>query len=290
MRVLITGATGFIGQQFIAAQHEYYEVNALVRSRDVSIPGAITHHYDGTINSIKYALKEIDIVLHLATFYRATHQEEDITPLLEANIVFGTQLLEAMKKTGKNRIVNVGTTWQKFNDEHYKYANLYAATKQAFQELLAFYSDAYSWNCLNLHFNDTYGKTDQRKKIIQLLIETAKNGTSLDMSPGEQRFETCHICDAVRALDIALKRVSLAEAPKSEEFTILTGDDISLKELTKLIESEFNLPININWGGRPYRDREVMTLPESVYQTLPGWKKQVSLKEGIKELWCSESF
>ena len=284
MKVLITGATGFVGQQFIATLHKDYELHALVRNKDVSILGAITHHYDGTINSIKNALKDIDSVLHLATCYRAAHQEEDISPLLDANIIFGTQLLEAMKQTGKSRIVNVGTTWQKFNDEHHKYANLYAATKQAFQELLNFYSDAYNWHCLNLHFNDTYGKEDHRKKIIQLLIETAKNGTSLDMSPGEQRFETCHISDAINALHIALTRVSKSEAPQSEEFSILTGDDTSLKELVIKIETVVNMPVNINWGLRHYRDREVMTLPRNTYKTLPGWKKKVSLEDGIKEL------
>lgn len=284
MKVLITGATGFVGQQFIATLYKNYELHALVRSEDVSIPGAISHHYDGTINSIKNALEGIDSVLHLATCYRATHQEDDIAPLLDANIVFGTQLLEAMKQTGKSRIVNVGTTWQKFNDEHHKYANLYAATKQAFQELLNFYSDAYKWHCLNLHFNDTYGKEDHRKKIIQLLIETAKNGTSLDMSPGDQRFETCHINDAINALNIALKRVSDSNIPKNEEFSILTGDDMSLKELAGILESVINMQVTVNWGGRPYREREVMSIPLNKYRKLPGWEKIVSLEDGIRDL------
>lgn len=284
MKVLVTGATGFIGQQFIASLQGEYEIHALVRSGSIELPSVHVHEYNGSISSIKAALENIDTVLHLATCYRATHQEEDIAPLLEANIIFGAQLLEAMKQVGTRRIVNVGTTWQKFEGIDHRYANLYAATKQAFQELLNFYSDAYNWHSLNLHFNDTYGKADHRKKIIQLLIETAKKGTSLDMSPGEQRFETCHISDAINALDISLKRVYTSSEPKNEEFSILTGDGISLKELVTAIENIIGSPININWGVRAYRDREVMSLPSRVYQVLPGWDKKIPLEDGIKEL------
>lgn len=283
MKILVTGATGFVGQQFIASMRDDYEIHALVRGHNVSIPGAKVHHYDGTIRSIKTALNDIDAVLHLATCYRAVHTEDDITPLLEANLIFGTNLLEAMKQTKTSRIVNVGTTWQKFGNEHHRYANLYAATKQAFQELLGFYADAYQWQSLNLHFNDTYGKNDHRKKIIQLLIETARNGVSLDMSPGEQRFETCHINDAVSALDVSLKRVYTSDEPKNEEFSILTGDDMSLKDLVKTIEEVINLPININWGARPYRNREVMVLPHDRYCVLMDWEKKVVLVEGIRD-------
>jgi len=284
MKVLVTGATGFIGQQFIATLRNEYDIHALVRANNGSITGAHIHEYDGTISSIKAALTDIDVVLHLATCYRAAHQESDITPMLEANIVFGTQLLEAMNQTGTCRIVNVGTTWQKVEGEHYRYANLYAATKQAFQELLNFYSDAYKWHSLHLHFNDTYGKEDHRKKIIQLLIETAEKGNDLDMSLGEQRFEACHISDAINALNVALKRVALSDTPRCEEFSILTGDDTSLRELVSLVESVTQLPLRINWGMRPYRDREVMAPPHHAYTQLPGWKKKISLQEGIKDL------
>ncbi|SBT11694.1 NAD-dependent epimerase/dehydratase family protein [Vibrio celticus] len=284
MKILVTGATGFVGQQFITSMYEYYEIHALVRNQGVSIAGVHVHYYDGTIGSIKNALKDIDVVLHLATCFRALHTEDDIDPLLEANIVFGTHLLEAMKQTKTSKIVNVGTTWQRFNCEYYRYANLYAATKQAFQELLGFYSDAYQWQSLNLHFNDTYGKEDHRKKIIQLLIETAINKGTLDMSLGEQRFETCYISDAVNALNIGLERVLSTRVPLNEEFSILTGNDTSLKELVVIIEDEIGLPININWGARAYREREVMKIPFSSYQCLPNWNKKVSLKEGIKLL------
>ena len=42
--------------------------------------------------------------------------------------------------------------------------------------------------------------------------------------------------------------------------------------------------MNINWGGRPYRDREVMkTLSE--YLTVPGWEPRINLIKGLAELY-----
>lgn len=291
MKVLITGASGFIGQNFIKKYSGIFEIRALGRNLEsiACYEKVEQFYYDGTIASVKQALINVDAVIHLATCYIATHQEDDIDKLLSANITFGTHLLEAMKQTDIRRLVNIGTTWQKFNGEHYRYANLYAATKQAFQEIVGYYSDACKWSCVNLHLNDTYGRDDYRKKIIQLLIETAESGSSLDMSPGEQLFEACHIDDTVIAINVALERVLDSNTPCVEEYSILTGDSLTLKELVQLIESVSGKKININWGTRAYREREVMFLPKDKYQILPGWEKNISLEFGIREFLIKDS-
>lgn len=285
MRILVTGASGFIGSQFINRYRDKYEIHALIRKNSVlKIDLPHIHYYDGTLNSIKKAMFNIDIVIHLATYYIAEHREDDIEKLLQANVNYGAQLLESMKQLGVKRIVNIGTTWQKFGGQEYRYANLYAATKQVFQELLSYYADAYQWRAINLHLNDTYGKDDHRKKIIQLLLEAAETGEVLNMSPGEQRFETCHIDDVLNALNIALGRLTVGISPSNEEFSILTGDDISLRELVKLVEKITGKSIHINWGGRPYREREVMFTPFSSYRKLPGWEKLIPLEKGVEKL------
>jgi nucleoside-diphosphate-sugar epimerase len=45
-------------------------------------------------------------------------------------------------------------------------------------------------------------------------------------------------------------------------------------------------PLNIVWGGRPYRAREVME-PWTAFSTLPGWSPRISLKEGIRRMVSS---
>jgi hypothetical protein len=38
--------------------------------------------------------------------------------------------------------------------------------------------------------------------------------------------------------------------------------------------------LNIEWGGRPYRDREVMVPWKGI--PVPGWKAKVNVEEGIQ--------
>src|SRR4051812_1833664 len=75
-----------------------------------------------------------DVVFHLASLFVSDHRVQDVQNLVESNLLFGTQLLEAMAQAGVKRIINTGTSWQCPHP-----FNLYAATKQAFESILGYY-------------------------------------------------------------------------------------------------------------------------------------------------------
>jgi len=54
--------------------------------------------------------------------------------------------------------------------------------------------------------------------------------------------------------------------------------------LVKKVQEIMALPINIKWGVRPYRDREVMKPPYEHYSVLPNWSPKVSLENGLKKM------
>ena len=57
---------------------------------------------------------------------------------------------------------------------------------------------------------------------------------------------------------------------------------MSLKELSKVFEEVTNTKLNIKWGVRPYREREVM-IPYNNGQTVPNWNQQYTLKQAIQK-------
>ena len=79
------------------------------------------------------------------------------------------------------------------------------------------------------------------------------------MSPGDQLIDIVNI-DTVT--DKYLKLINLLSNSHAQynlaSFVISSGREISLKQLAKEYEIQNKVKLNIVWGGRAYRDREVM--------------------------------
>ena len=71
-----------------------------------------------------------------------------------------------------------------------------------------------------------------------------------------------------------------------EAFGVSSGAALPLKELAAIYSSVSGYPMNIEWGGRPYRPREVMQ-PWHSFKVLPGWVPTIDLATGIKR--CLEN-
>ena len=56
------------------------------------------HQHDGTTSSMINIIKDaqLDVVFHLASLFLAQHTSEDIEKFVQSNLLFGTQLVEAM--------------------------------------------------------------------------------------------------------------------------------------------------------------------------------------------------
>lgn len=289
MRTLMTGATGFIGRRLASVLVENgHKVQAVVRAQtDLArlVPGVVPHLHDGGMESLRSILTETkpDIVVHLAARCQDRHFPSDIEHLIKDNITFGAMLLEAMAQTGTRHLVNTSTSWQHFQGRAYSPTCLYAATKQAFEALLRYYSDTQGLNVLTLKLFDTYGPQDPRGKLVSLFLRMLRDGSSLDMSPGEQLIDLMHVDDVVSAYMVAMERLMSGLAPGEESYAVSSGIHIQLRDLAALFSDRAGAPLHINWGARPYREREVMT-PWSTGVSLPGWRPRIGLGEGLSRL------
>jgi nucleoside-diphosphate-sugar epimerase len=103
------------------------------------------------------------------------------------------------------------------------------------------------------------------------------------MSPGEQRLDLVYIDDVVAAFLRAAELTGTLRTGEIKTYAVRSGRACSLKELVRLYEQLFGKTLPIHFGGRVYRDREVMT-PWQGETTPPGWKAEVSLEEGVQRL------
>lgn len=282
-RVLVSGATGFIGTELTKSLvQQGAHVTAITRSK----PANNAIDWIQVTETQQFPNDQIEInspefIFHLATRFQAAHNPSDINSLIQSNIEFGVQLLEACKNIGA-RFINISSSWQHYEGKPYSPVSLYAATKQAFADIALYYSET-GLDFRDLAIYDTYGPTDERNKLIRLLLLAASTGTPIDMGEGSQLINLLYITDAVRAI------MQIAEGPierngVSHAFVARAEKSISIKELVQTIERVTDRPINARWGARPERPRE-MLIDWQFGQALPLWKPQVSLEDGLTQCW-----
>ena len=298
-RALVTGAAGFIGSHLIAHLHRAgWEIAVIAHTRSLqTIDDAAVHRvyqYTGQTSELIAALDDFKptTVFHLASLFLAAHTPDQIEPLISANVLFGTQLLEAMSKADCTVLVSAGTGWQNytpqppFNAPDFMPVNLYAATKQAFEDILLYYVQVASLRSIALRLFDSYGPGDTRRKLLRLLLDTLKTGQPLDMSPGDQIIDLVHVDDICRAFLHAANLALELPEPAAMVYAISGKQRMTLQQVAATLEEAADRKLPLRFGQRPHRPREVMHPWEG--PPLPGWEPKVTLLEGLRNLIIEE--
>jgi CDP-3, 6-dideoxy-D-glycero-L-glycero-4-hexulose-4-reductase len=289
-KIVVSGFSGFIGSHLVQRLkelgHEVWGIQRLsshIEKTENRFDRII--FYDGSIDSLLRSFAKIrpDVAIHLASKFLTSHTSSQIEDLMEANIVFGAKFIEACFVSKVKSFINTGTAWQRFNGNSYLPVNLYAATKEAFEKILAYYDDLKFTRSLTLRLGDTYGQNDPRKKIISILFDSINSQNKVEMSGGEQIINLVHVedvCDAyVHAMDIN----ELPDTQPGSIFAVRGKESLSLKDLVAKIEDVTKKSLNVEFGVKAYRDREVF-IPENLTPNLPGWEPKYTLEQGLKNI------
>jgi nucleoside-diphosphate-sugar epimerase len=220
----------------------------------------------------------------VAALYLQEHSFEEVGAMVEANLLLGLHVLEAMRESGCDAMVWAGSSWQHYQNAVYRPVNLYAATKQAFSTLAEYYLDTAGLKLLELHLYDSYGEDDPRPRLLNLLQTAASTGETIAMSPGEQRLHLLHVDDLASAWQRACSLVREQAPGERRVYCLPSASPISLRDLVAAFNAvDPSRPVAVAWGSRPYRNREVFE-PWDGGQPLPGWRPTISLPEGLRRV------
>jgi CDP-3, 6-dideoxy-D-glycero-L-glycero-4-hexulose-4-reductase len=167
-------------------------------------------------------------------------------------------------------LVVFGTSWQFADSDSVRPFNLYAASKQAGQDLLSHYA-LRGLKIVDLIMFDTYGEDDSRRKLLKLLQDACMRGEEIGTTPGEQEIDLVHIDDVCAGIEAAIKEARAWDA--SQGILVLglgSGKPIQVKELIARVGAQAGKALRANIGEREYRPREVMRAYRN-YRRPAGW-------------------
>lgn len=269
-RVLVTGATGFIGRTLVP---HLVGLGCPVQTlgRIESAGGAA-----GLVGRIVAA--EPAVVVHLATQFVAGHDVEDIPDLVRANVEYGTLVAEGAAQANA-RLLNIGSAWQHFGGRAYDPVSLYAAMKQALSAIVDYYVAVRGLDCREVVLFDTYGPGDLRPKLVPSLLRAARTGRPLEMSDGDQLIDLTFVADIARGI----AGVALADdAPESS--VLRSWQPVTVRDLVTTMEQAIGSEVPVTWGVRPSRAREMRE--DWVFGRSPdGWTPEVPLADGLRRTW-----
>lgn len=290
MNILMTGATGYIGEKIIyELKNNNYSVTILIRKSSMVTDikekvdeVIVIDDYDSIENQLEG--KNYDVYINLCGYYIGNHKNKDILKLFDANAILPTYVTDAFIKNGGKYIIHTSSYYQCYNNEQFNPVNLYASTKRAYEDVLKYYTKQYDVCAYVLQLFDTYGADDTRNKVFNLVRRLNKT-EELDMSKGEQKMYFCYIDDVVAAYIKSLDLIVKEKINVKKKYSIRAEETIELKTFVNMYMDAIGYYKKINWGKRPYMEREILN-PTNYGEVLPGWKPRVSYKEGIR--LCAE--
>jgi nucleoside-diphosphate-sugar epimerase len=293
MRVLLTGATGFVGSHMARALLTAgCEVAALIR------PLASMHRLDGISDQIvlfrgdladtlfvRSSLAEWrpEACIHLAWYAepgKYLHALENISALTA-----GLALLEELIRANCAQVVMVGTCAEYDADRGLlredaptRPATIYAATKLSLSLIGQQIAAAAGINFVWARLFYLYGPAEDPRRAVPALIRALLSGETFQATLGEQVRDYLHVEDVAAAL------WTLVEQRASGVFNIASGVPVTMRQLMEAAGEILGRTELIQFGAVPYRAWDPMFIcGDSGLLRATGWTPRYSLRDGLKQ-------
>jgi nucleoside-diphosphate-sugar epimerase len=280
--ILITGCSGFLAFNFIKENYKIYNFYCIFNK--TKIPKKFYKisfvFKNNNINSLVKFIKKIkpDLTIHMATKYIKIDQIKSTKATVDANILFGSCLLQSLNYCGYKKIINFSSIWQNIeNKNSYSPQNFYSSTKEAFEKILEYHVKKQNFKALTLKIYDTYGHNDTRKKVFQFVTKKIRNNEKIYLENKSRKISLVHYKDINSGIKVAINYI----LKKKFNYKIFSLRASKIHKLKKIIDTFMhinNLDYKINW----VKNKNQIKLNQS-FKNLPGWKPKISLKQGLQE-------
>jgi len=310
-RILVTGAAGFIGSNFVRYWDEEHPTDHVV------VIDLLTHAGDrrnlddldvrlvvgdiGDVELVERVLEEeaIDLVVNFAAETHNSLAVLDPERFFRTNVLGTQTLLEAGRRKGIERFHHVSTCEvygdmsldanEAFTEESpYRPRTPYNASKAAADHAVRAYFETFGLPVTITNCSNNYGPRQFPEKVVPLFLTNALDDRELPLYASTQnRREWLHVDDHNRAIELVLERGTVGET-----YNVGSGIERSIEEIADLVLELTGKPEALKSivPDRPGHDRRYL-LDSSKLRRQLGWKPDVDFEEGLRRTfdWYREN-
>ena len=276
--ILITGGSGFIGGHVVdALLKNKYQVTILdlnqPKRKDVKfIKGSIL---DKSI--IRSALKNINIVFHLAAVSDITKVKGIPLKTIETNILGTTILLENARNVNIDRFVFAGSIYS-----YGTAGNLYTTSKTASELIIKNYKLIYGQKFTILRYATAYGPRNREVDAVSIFVRRAlKNLDLIIHGNGQQKRN--YVC----AEDLGYGSLfALEKKATNKIITLVSKRDTKIIDLARMIIKITKSKSKIFFDKKKRRLDDftsVFSYKSNHEKNLMIWRPKYSLEKGLKK-------
>ncbi|KFU80944.1 dTDP-glucose 4,6-dehydratase [Amycolatopsis lurida] len=302
MRLLVTGAAGFIGSHFVRHWVREHPDDNVVALDALTYAGTETNLADvseritfvhADIADAGQVLREHDIEV-IVNFAAESHNSLAILDpgrFFRTNVLGTQALLEAARQSGVGRFHHISTcevygdlaldAEQAFTEESpYRPRTPYNASKAGADHAVRAYHETFGLPVTITNCANNYGSHQFPEKVLPLFTTHALDRRPLPVyASKDNRREWIHALDHVRAIEAVLDRGRIGET-----YHVGTGDEASVGQIANLVLEELGLPASLQREvpDRPGHDRRYLLDSTKIRREL-GWKPLVGFETGMRE-------
>ena len=286
MKILVTGAKGFVGKNLVCNLYNIKEGKN--RTRNLNIEDIFEYDSDSTPEELDTYCRECDFVFNLAGVNRPKDQSEFMT----GNFGFASTLLDTLKKHGNNCPVMLSSSIQATLIGRYGTSD-YGKSKLAGEELFFEYGKETGAKVLVYRFPNLFGKwcRPNYNSAVATFCNNIANDLEITVNDRSTELELLYIDDLVEEMLDALEGkehhcefdgVNTVLKEDGRYCAAPTTHHVTLGEIVDLLESFKKQPENLVVPEIPYNSFAIK-LYSTYLSYLPKEKVSFPLKMNVDD-------
>jgi UDP-glucose 4-epimerase len=285
-RILVTGASGFIGSHLCdRLRIGGGEVHAVSRTKP-SIEKNGLRWWSGDLAEISVVRSLLtmikpDLIFHLAGHVKGARDLDQVIPTFRSNLMSLVNILTVVSEIGCGRVISAGSMEEPDSgDPRALPGSPYAAAKWAGSAYARMFHALYQVPVVNLRIFMVYGPAQQDlSKIIPYVTLSLLRREAPKLSSGQRQIDWIYVEDVVDGL------LAVAQAPNVEGHTIDLGSGslVSIRAVVQQLVDLVNPAIKPLFGALPDRPMEQVRMANTAdTRAKISWEPKTSLQDGLR--------